>query len=186
MAETLLVEAASWGSVYRSFNGDGTSSYWANSFLPIWGRLCALAEYLEYDVSKVGSTLTGSELIMQESIVFEGAGSGVVLRNPASLSDGSVTVNMAFNVYIVAALTADRTYTIPDPTRGGEVIYIVKRNNAAFDAIIQRADASEICTFDNTISPYAAAAFISREASSTFKWGLLSFSAAVVPQHDAL
>ena len=61
MAETVVVEAASWGSVYRSFNGDGTATFWANSFLPLWGRVCAIAAYLRDDetIPVAGATLQG-------------------------------------------------------------------------------------------------------------------------------
>jgi len=61
MAETLLVESASWNGTYRSFNGDGTATFWANSFLPLWGRVCAIAAYLRTDatIPVAGATLQG-------------------------------------------------------------------------------------------------------------------------------
>ncbi len=61
MAETILVASPSWNPTYRSFNGDGTATYWANSFLPLWGRVCAIAAYLRADetIPVAGATLHG-------------------------------------------------------------------------------------------------------------------------------
>jgi hypothetical protein len=46
MAEYALSHSPSWGTVYASLNGDGTSTFWANSWLPQWGRLCNIARFL--------------------------------------------------------------------------------------------------------------------------------------------
>ncbi len=46
MAEYVLVDAPAWDTVKAAQNGDGTGTYWANSFLPFWGRFCALVDYI--------------------------------------------------------------------------------------------------------------------------------------------
>ncbi len=46
MAEYALSHAPAWDTVYASQNGDGTGTFWANSFLPQWGRISNIARYL--------------------------------------------------------------------------------------------------------------------------------------------
>jgi hypothetical protein len=46
MAEYLLMSSPAWDPVYASQNGDGTGTFWANSFLPLWGRVSAIAEFI--------------------------------------------------------------------------------------------------------------------------------------------
>ncbi|MBK9263064.1 MAG: hypothetical protein IPM54_25080 [Polyangiaceae bacterium] len=78
MAETLLVESPTWNGTYRSFNGDGTSTFWTNSFLPLWGRLCAIARYLRTDatIPIAGVTLQG---------ITAGSGANLIGMPPSSI-----------------------------------------------------------------------------------------------------
>jgi len=184
VAEYVLPDSPAWDEVKAAQNGDGTGTFWANSFLPLWGRLSAITEYLEYDETKLGTTLTGSDLVMTADIVFDGPGTGVVLRNPATLANTDATVNMAFNLYRMASLTAARTYTRPDPTREGQQVVIVKTNNSAFTAVIKRVDTSTIVTFDHTVNVCSSASFISRDNGGSYVWGLSSWSGGAVPSDD--
>jgi len=62
MAEYILVDDAQWESVKASQNGDGTATFWANSFLPMFRRICAIADYLRADgtIPIAGATLHGT------------------------------------------------------------------------------------------------------------------------------
>lgn len=46
MAEYTLVGTRAWPTVKAAQNGDGTSTFWANSFLPQFDRIVAIATYL--------------------------------------------------------------------------------------------------------------------------------------------
>jgi hypothetical protein len=46
MAEYVLTGSRSWDTTYAAQNGDGTGTFWANSFLPFFNRMTTLAYYL--------------------------------------------------------------------------------------------------------------------------------------------
>lgn len=188
MAEYTLVDSPAWDTVSASQNGDGTSTFWTNSFLPMFGRLSALAEYLDYNGDKLGTTLTGTEIEMGASISFVTPGTSVVHYPPGQLSDTSQSLILNNDIYLVPVLTAARTYTVNDPTRAGQVISISKHNNSAYNAVIKRADASTIVTFDVSGSSFFGyCELVSRETSpDVFAWSLKTWGGNAVPANDPL
>lgn len=75
MAEYALAHAPAWNTVYASQIGDGTATFWANSFLPLWGRFCNVARYL---VSSGTVPTSGPSLDTQGALVGDPDGTTLI------------------------------------------------------------------------------------------------------------
>lgn len=152
MAFYTLVGARNWDAVEGAQNGDGTSTFWANTMVPLFDRIVTIATYLAESgvvptsgasLDSDGSSSDGASLIgLGEVIPLDWAGgtlrdfidtilAPIVSKTNVGLvnyesTDGAATITATSNliVFAVSSPSAPRTYTLTAPTVEGLMLYI--------------------------------------------------------------
>lgn len=145
MAEYVLTGSRSWDTTYAAQNGDGTGTFWANSFLPFFNRMTTLAYYLVEGgaVPASGASLNtqtgagGASLVGAPAYASLPAGTlaaqlqaivqGEVKETDYSVTDGDQTITETDGlVYAIVAAGSNRAYTLQAPTRSGRKVEIIR------------------------------------------------------------
>jgi hypothetical protein len=131
MAEYILTGSRAWPTVYASQNGDGTGTFWANSFLPFFDRLTNLAHYLveggavpasgvslNSQTGAGGASLVGVPAYAGAGFTWSAGTLGVTLEAMAAYFDSFIPAaggTVTGNLFIEGRLSATGRFSSQEP-----------------------------------------------------------------------
>ena len=207
MAEYTLVEAPALNAVKASLNGDGTGTFWANSWLPLWGQFSAVKKYVKSDYAidftksldgtasgngaalvgmpaSTGSSWAGGTLfsfldgLLGRPLKISGTNAGIRYRTPTLLPDADTTLTLNTDFYFIDTLSAARTYTLPAPDSVGQTVTISMTSAGGFTANIKRSgDPSNCASIFGAIAP--GVGFVKLVADTGPTWRPIEFGGQV-------